>query len=151
MTPEVTLRPVKEHELPLLATLLAELDGDTPSPVGDIRATWEAMRRYPDYECYFAMRGEEVVGCLSMIVFPVFAHGLAHEAIVEAVVVRPEHRGLGFGRTMMQAAMAMAAEKGAYKLALSSNLRRLDAHRFYDGMGFARHGYSFSIDTPEAR
>lgn len=151
MTPEVTLRPVEEHELPLLATLIAELDGNTPSPVADIRATWQAMRRYPDYACYFAVRGDEVVGCLSMFVFPVLSHGLAHEAIVEAVVVRPGHRGRGLGRAMMQAAMAMAAEKGAYKLALSSNLRRLDAHRFYEGMGFTRHGYSFSIDTAGAR
>jgi GNAT superfamily N-acetyltransferase len=47
---------------------------------------------------------------------------------------------------MMRAAMDLAAAKGAYKLALSSNLRRLDAHRFYDGMGFKRHGYSFSTD-----
>jgi hypothetical protein len=43
--------------------------------------------------------------------------------------------------------MLLAKNMGAYKLALSSNLRRLDAHRFYDTMGFARHGYSFSIDT----
>ena len=82
-----------------------------------------------------------------MIVFPVLAHGLSSEAIVEAVVIRPPHRGQGHGRAMLRAAMVLAKNMGAYKLALSSNLRRLDAHRFYDAMGFARHGYSFSIDT----
>jgi len=73
--------------------------------------------------------------------------GTGKEAIAEAVVIRPACRGRGLGRAMMHAAMALAAEKGAYKLALSSNLRRLDAHRFYDGMGFTRHGVSFSIDV----
>ena len=144
---EVTLRPVREDELPLLAEILAELDGDTPEAVARIHATWQAMRAHPDYDCYFAEADGEVIGTLSLIVFPVFSHHLASEAVVEAVVIRPAHRGKGLGRAMLQAAMRLAASKGAYKLALSSNLRRLDAHRFYDGMGFTRHGVSFTIDT----
>jgi len=32
---------------------------------------------------------------------------------------------------------------GCYKLALSSNLKRAGAHRFYDSLGFERHGFSF--------
>jgi GNAT superfamily N-acetyltransferase len=142
------LRPVASDELTLLAAILAELDDDPPIPLGQLHARLEEMRRYPNYECYLAV-GEDgtVVGSLSMIVFPVLARGLSSEAILEAVVVRAPYRGQGFGRAMMSAAMALAADKGAYKLALSSNLRRLDAHRFYEGMGFTRHGVSFSIDV----
>jgi GNAT superfamily N-acetyltransferase len=138
---------VAEHELPLLTTILAELDGNSPIPMELLRARLQEMRRHPNYDCYLAVRSGEIIGSLSMIVFPVLAHGLSSEAIVEAVVIRPPHRGQGHGRAMLRAAMALAKNKGAYKLALSSNLRRLDAHRFYDTMGFARHGYSFSIDT----
>ena len=143
----VTLRPVREDELALLADILAELDDETPQPVEQIRATLQAVRAYPNYDCYFAEADGQIIGTLSLIIFPVFSHGLASDAIVEAVVIRPAHRGKGLGRSMMQAAMQIAADKGAYKLALSSNLRRLDAHRFYDGMGFARHGVSFAVDT----
>ena len=141
------LRPIRDDELPLLADILSELDGDTPLPLDSVRATWDAIRRYPDYDCYFAESQGEVIGCLSMLVFPVFAHALSSEAVVEAVVVRPDYRGKALGRAMLRAAMQIASDKGAYKLALSSNQRRLDAHRFYDGMGFTRHGVSFSIDT----
>ena len=35
---------------------------------------------------------------------------------------------------------------GCYKMALSSNLKREAAHRFYDSLGFGRHGYSFLIE-----
>ncbi|MCX9156078.1 GNAT family N-acetyltransferase [Niveibacterium sp. 24ML] len=143
----LTLRPVREDELALLAEILAELDGDAPEPLDRVRHTWEAMQAYPDYHCYFAEAEGVVVGTLSLIVFPVFSHRLARDAIVEAVVIRPSFRGKGFGRSMLQAAIELAGSKGAYKLALSSNLRRLDAHRFYDGMGFARHGVSFAIET----
>ena len=143
----VALRPVTEAELPLLAEILAELEDDgAPQPLAELRAAWQRMRVFPDYVCHLAESDGEIVGTLSMIVFPVLTVPGRNEAIVEAVVIRRAHRGRGLGRAMMRAAMDMAAGKGAYKLALSSNLRRLDAHRFYDGMGFARHGFSFSID-----
>ena len=142
----VTLRPVREDELPLLVTILAELDDTAPWPQERVLACWQAMHAYPNYEVYFAQQGEQIVGSLSLLIFPVLAHDLAREAIVEAVVIRPAFRGKGLGRAMFQAAIALAASQGAYKLALSSNLRRLDAHRFYESIGFARHGYSFSTD-----
>jgi len=143
----LTLRAVREDELSLLADIVAELDGETRPVLEELRATWLAMQRHPDYVCYLAQRGELVVGTLSMIVFPVLSYRVVNEAIVETVVIRPAFRGQGLGRAMITAAMRLAAEKGAYKLALSSNLRRSDAHRFYEDMGFARHGYSFSIAT----
>jgi GNAT superfamily N-acetyltransferase len=143
----IHLRPVTERELPLLADILAELDGNTPFPVEHVRENWLEMRRFPDYVVYFAEAGGEIVGTLSLNVFPVLSGAMRSEAIAEAVVIRPQYRGRGLGRALMQAALTLAADKGAYKLALSSNLRRLDAHRFYEGMGFTRHGYSFSIDT----
>jgi GNAT superfamily N-acetyltransferase len=148
---QIILRPVTEAELPLLATILAEMDGNDPFPVASIRAKWQEMQRFPDYVCYFAEAGGEIVGTLSLNVFPVLSGTMRSEAIAEAVVIRPQYRGRGLGRAMLRTAMKMAADKGAYKLALSSNLRRLDAHRFYDGMGFTRHGFSFSIDTAELR
>lgn len=144
---EVSLRPVTETELPLLTEILAELDGNTPFPLEQVKEKWLEMLLFPDYVAYFACMDGQIIGTLSLIVFPVLSGAMRSEAIAEAVVIRPAFRGRGLGRAMLRAAMALAGEKGAYKLALSSNLRRLDAHRFYEGMGFARHGYSFSIET----
>lgn len=143
----VVLRRVSESELPLLATILAEMDGNDPFPVEVLRAKWLEMQRFPDYAAYLAELDGEIVGTVSINVFPILSGDLRPEAIAEAVVVRPQYRGRGVGRAMMRAAIDLAGSKGAYKLALSSNLRRLDAHRFYDGMGFKRHGFSFSIET----
>ena len=144
---EIRLRPVTEDELPLLAEILAEMDGNAPCPPDLIRSKWREMQRFPDYVAYFAEVDSEIIGTLSINVFPVLSGDLRAEAIAEAVVIRPHYRSRGLGRAMMRAAMDLAAHKGAYKLALSSNLRRLDAHRFYESMGFTRHGFSFSIDT----
>jgi len=44
---------------------------------------------------------------------------------------------------MMQFAIATCREKSCYKVCLSSNLKRENAHQFYEGIGFRKHGYSF--------
>ncbi|HUP64287.1 MAG TPA: GNAT family N-acetyltransferase [Thermoanaerobaculia bacterium] len=51
----------------------------------------------------------------------------------------------GIGRRLLELAMEKAAEAGCYKLVLSSNSRRTDAHRFYENLGFERHGISFAV------
>ena len=73
-------------------------------------------------------------------------HGGRRIAVVESVVVRPDQQGCGIGRKLMEHAHSQGTESGIYKVMLSSNLRRSDAHRFYEHIGFERHGYSFYLD-----
>jgi len=49
---------------------------------------------------------------------------------------------------MMRHALRLCDEKGCYKVALSSNLKRERAHAFYESLGFAKHGYSFRLMSP---
>jgi GNAT superfamily N-acetyltransferase len=63
--------------------------------------------------------------------------------VVEDVAVEPSRQGQGIGRAMMAHAIEECRKAGCYKLALSSNGKRKDAHRFYESLGFERHGYSF--------
>lgn len=72
----------------------------------------------------------------------------APSAVVEDVAVDPAYQGQGIGKAMMRQAMALAADSGCYKLALSSNLKRQKVHAFYDSLDFERHGYSFRIALP---
>jgi GNAT superfamily N-acetyltransferase len=44
---------------------------------------------------------------------------------------------------MMEHALAECRAAGCYKMTLSSGLPRAGAHRFYDSLGFERHGYSY--------
>lgn len=55
-------------------------------------------------------------------------------------------QGQGIGKQMMEYAMAVCREHDRYKMRLSSNLKREQAHRFYESLGFTRHGYSYLID-----
>ena len=65
---------------------------------------------------------------------------------MEAVVVTSKYRGIGIGKKMMGFARDRCRVLGCYKLVLSTNLRRDKAHRFYESLGFERHGYSYLIN-----
>jgi GNAT superfamily N-acetyltransferase len=64
-------------------------------------------------------------------------------------VVAPAFQRHGIGKAMMQFAVDRCREEGCYKLMLSSNAKREDAHAFYESLGFVRHGFSFRIDLAE--
>ena len=48
--------------------------------------------------------------------------------IVEDVAVDPEYQGKGVGKFMMHFAINQCKEAGCYKLVLSSNIKRTQAH-----------------------
>ncbi|MDI3464014.1 MAG: Acetyltransferase, GNAT family [Nitrospira sp.] len=68
-------------------------------------------------------------------------------AVIDDVAVDPAWQGHGVGNMMIHHALEVAREKGCYKAALSSNLKRERAHAFYESLGFERHGYSFRVST----
>jgi GNAT superfamily N-acetyltransferase len=133
-------------DLAEVTRLIAQMDeNEAPMPLARAERILRVMARYPDYRCYLVFEGVQAVGTFTLLVFDALAHGGAREALVDGVVVTPARRGQGIGRWMLGEAMRIARESGCYKLALSSNNKRVDAHRFYESLGFERHGVSFAI------
>ena len=99
---------------------------------------------------YVAMLGGSIVGTFALLIMDNLAHMGAPSGVLEDVVVHRDWRGKGVGKQMVQFAMDRCGERGCYKLALSSNLKRKAAHRFYDDLGFQRHGYSFVVQLNHA-
>ena len=66
-----------------------------------------------------------------------------YRAWVEDFAVHPEHRSLGVGKALLDAAKGWARERGATHLELDSAEARKDAHRFYEREGAAYRSYSF--------
>jgi GNAT superfamily N-acetyltransferase len=95
---------------------------------------------------WLVQRDRVVIGTFILMILPALGDRCRPLAVVEDVVVDEGARGGGVGRAMMEFVMARAREADCYKLMLSSNLRRTEAHAFYESLGFARHGYSFQVD-----
>lgn len=60
-------------------------------------------------------------------------------------MVDEKARGRGVGAALARAAMDGARQAGAYKLALTTNAKREEAHCFYKGLGFRETHLGFEV------
>jgi ribosomal protein S18 acetylase RimI-like enzyme len=102
--------------------------------------------KYPNYSVYIASIEKKVVGTFELLIMDNLGHNGSPSGIVEDVVVDCNYRSLGIGKKMMEFALEVCKKYGCYKLILSSNLKRDAAHRFYENLGFKKHGFSFLIE-----
>lgn len=107
---------------------------------------FKKMSQYPDYHLFIAKFESEIIGSFALLIMDNLAHFGSPSAIVEDVVVSDKYQNKGIGKMMMKFAMEKAKTKGCYKMVLSSNLKRVDAHRFYENLGFEKHGFSFVVE-----
>jgi GNAT superfamily N-acetyltransferase len=153
--PDISLREALPADADTLAALLSEMDDDEPQQEADsdganfdgkyMREILADMAAYPDFRAYLAFDRGEPVGSFSLMIFSSPSHQGARQAMLDAVVVTRARRGAGIGEAMVNRALQLAADAGCCKMALSSNLKRADAHRFYETIGFRQHGISFCM------
>lgn len=144
---DLTLRPANRDDLPLLLDLYADMDGHAPLPLAQGTDLFEAVQSIPNYGIYLAFDPDQAVpiGTFSLLEIPTFMHHGYHKAaLLDAVSIRSHHRGKGYGRVMIHQALQLAQRANCYKVTLSTNLARPQAHDFYIKLGFKQHGWSFS-------
>jgi len=145
----VTFREATQGDLPDILALLAQPDMDGGAlPLAEAERVFARMARYPDYRLHVALLDGRIVGSFALLIMDSLGHRGTPSAIVEDLVVAPARQRQGIGTAMMRHVLGLCAEKGCYKLTLSSNLSRERAHAFYESLGFERHGYSFKIAAP---
>jgi GNAT superfamily N-acetyltransferase len=142
------IRVATASDLPTVLRILALLDppGTPAMKLRRAAQVFDRIRRYPDYTVWLVEAHNEPVGTYSLIVLDNLGHQGKPTAVIESMAVLEASRGLGIGRRMVAHAIAEARKRGCYKVALSSNIGRADAHAFYEHLGFRRHGYSFVVD-----
>lgn len=142
------VRDARPGDLDRLLDLYASLGGprgDIPVANGKAEDLFTRVLLDPNQRTLVAEVYGEVVGTLVIVIVPNLAHGGAPFAVVENVVVDEEYRGEGVGRALIEEAMKLAREAGAYKLALCSNGERSEAHGFYRSMGFEETHVGFEV------
>lgn len=147
-TEQIRIREATAEDLPTLLNLYSQLGMDDGEILPRQRAETIFLRisNYPDYRIYLAETDNEPVGTFALLVMDNLGHMGNPSAIIEDVVVSDSCRGQGIGQKMMAFATDLAQEKGCYKFYFSSNINRIDAHRFYENLGFKKHGYCFYLN-----
>jgi GNAT superfamily N-acetyltransferase len=142
------MREAEEKDLAPMIALYAQPDMDDGKSISVEKAQgiFKKMKSYPFYKVYVAVLDDEIVGTFELLIMDNLAHQGTPSGIIEDVVVAERHQGKGVGKAMMTYAVNVCKEQGCYKVALSSNIKREKAHRFYESLGFKRHGYSFYVE-----
>jgi len=90
-----------------------------------------------------------VVATMQLTVIPGLARRGASRLQIEAVRVSSSQRGRGIGAAMMRWAIEDARVSGVPLVQLTSDAARVDAHRFYERLGFeASHvGFKYRVES----
>jgi GNAT superfamily N-acetyltransferase len=76
------------------------------------------------------------VGTIQLTFIPGMARRGAFRAPIEAIRVSAEHRSRGLGKTMFRWTIDEARRRGCALVQLTTDKTRIDAHRFYQRLGF---------------
>ena len=141
------IRIANEEDLAEILELYSQIDNEQVLELDDAKRIFNRMKEYPDYNVYVALVDGVIVGTFALAIMDNLAHMGSKSGLIEDVVVSEQFRGKGIGKQMMAYAVEVCREKQCYKVCLSSNLKRHNAHRFYEKIGFKIHGYSFLVTT----
>jgi GNAT superfamily N-acetyltransferase len=144
----IEIRQASESDVPAIMDLYAQPDMDNKNVLtpDEAKMLFKRFSLYPRYYIYIAVHENQVIGTFALLIMDNLAHQGTPSGIVEDVAVSPLWHGKGVGKQMMEYAMRVCKEAGCYKLVLSSNVRRVRAHQFYESLGFRQHGISFLVE-----
>lgn len=137
------IRPATVDDAPALERLIRQLGYDESA--ADIAARLAGM---PQMVLVAELDGR-VAGCLSTSTMRVL-HRPKPVGRISMMVVDEALRGQGIGAALVRAAEARLKEQGCGLVEVTSNLKRIEAHGFYEKLGYQRTSLRFAIDTGKA-
>lgn len=136
----VTLRRATPDDLPeVVALLAADHLGVTREAADDLepyRTAFDAIAADPAHLLLVAVDAGRVIGTMQLSFIPGLARRGAWRAQIEAVRVHADVRSRGVGGRMIGWAIEESRRRGCAVVQLTTDKRRLDAHRFYERLGF---------------
>lgn len=161
VTSSVTIRDATLDDLPRIVALLQELSLDEPrerseGPLLDAyESAFHDIEASPRHRVLVADEEGHVVGTVTLMIVPNLSYRGRPWAYVDNVAVDEASRSKGIGEALMRYTVEEARRAGCYKVTLTSNKRRAEAHRFYRRLGFSasHEGFRISFDethTPSA-
>jgi GNAT superfamily N-acetyltransferase len=144
----VVVRQAVDEDVPRIVELFTHgslVEGkEDPGDLAPYRSALAEIDRGPARVLVAEVEGQ-LVGVCQLIVFRHLQNRGGLCAEVESVHVHPDHRGNGIGGILMRAAVQQARELGCYRVQLTSNNARPEAHRFYERLGFEPSHRGFKL------
>lgn len=149
---EVQIRRARQADLPAIVAMLADdmlgrAREDTGMPLAQAYLdAFAAVDSDPNQLLAVMTDGADVVGTLQISFLAGLSLQGAWRGQIEAVRVTANRRGERLGQRLLEWAIEKCRERGCRVVQLTTNKSRLDAHRFYERLGFKASHIGYKLD-----
>ncbi|MEU3823867.1 GNAT family N-acetyltransferase [Streptomyces sp. SID486] len=137
---DIDIRAATTDDLPAIVAMLADdplgAQRESPDDLTPYRTALERLADDPNQHVVVAVREGRVIGTLQLTIIPGLSHKGATRALIEAVRIHADERGSGLGGRLIEWAIDTSRRLGCRMVQLTSDKARVDAHRFYERLGF---------------
>jgi len=139
---QIKVRGAKFEDIERLCEIYSQAFSET-TPM--VKHWWRIMEN-PDITYKVATLDEKILGVASLITIDKILRSGSRMGLIEDVAVSPESRGLGLGKLLIEDLLALAEEKGCYKVVLNCSD---DNVPFYEKCGMYKAENQMRWDRPK--
>lgn len=130
-------RVANASDLPSLLTLFAASEvSRAVEPHVRAEHIWAETLAQPGVTVFVSTEGDRIAATCMPITAPNLLRSGRRHGFLENVVTHPDLRGRGYGRAVVQAALAHAWANDCHHVLMQSGRADPRVHAFYEGLGF---------------
>ena len=146
MDTPLIIRPASRSDLRQLLALYPHLDpADRVPSVEVAERRLEELQKYHGSAILVGVAEHAIVASCTLVVIPNLTRGGRPYGLIENVVTHVAFRGRGFGKQLLQAAVAAAWQVDCYKVMLMTGSKKPSTLAFYAAAGFEQNKTGFQI------
>ncbi|MFD7438072.1 GNAT family N-acetyltransferase [Streptomyces sp. NPDC059861] len=146
---DLEIRAAVTEDLPVIVGMLADdplgAQRESPDDLTPYRSALERLDADPNQHLVVAVREDRVVGTLQLTIIPGLSRRGATRSIIEGVRIHSDERGSGLGTQLIEWAVEESRRQDCQLVQLTSDTTRVDAHRFYERLGFTASHVGFKL------
>ncbi|MER6268229.1 MULTISPECIES: GNAT family N-acetyltransferase [unclassified Streptomyces] len=147
---DLEIRTAVADDVPAIVGMLADdplgARRETPDDLAPYLSALERLSADPNQQLVVAVREGRVVGTLQLTIIPGLSRRGATRSIIEGVRIHADERGSGLGTRFIEWAVDESRRQGCQLVQLTSDTSRVDAHRFYERLGFTASHTGFKLE-----
>lgn len=136
----MVFRIANEKDLNGIIKLYKILNSEDSELSNDIAIKiWKNIISSENFKYFVAIENDEIISSCNISIIPNLTRNGKSFGIIENVITNESYRKKGIGTKVIQMAIEFAKESNCYKIVLLSSKKRVEAHSFYEKLGFNKN------------
>jgi GNAT superfamily N-acetyltransferase len=144
-----TFRKATRDDLQAIVDMLADdhlgATRESPGDLAPYESAFTVIDSDPHQLLVICEADGRIAGTMQLTFIPGLSHKGSTRMLIEGVRVHRDARDHGIGTRMVEWAIGQARDRGCGMIQLTTDKTRVDAHRFYDRLGFQNTHLGFKM------